>query len=143
MYPCSKVEHLPKRKPDYIPIKIIVQKQVHVGRRTRKRRRGSRFEKEWLRDDECSNIVSDAWHSTLNSDVDSKIYFCAEKLNSWSVKRSTDFGKEVLCRREKIGMLMKDQTTPETMAEIRTLDTEIDELKRREETYWAQRSRQD
>ncbi|XP_021851299.1 uncharacterized protein [Spinacia oleracea] len=50
-YPCSIVEHLPQRLSDHLPIKLRVQEQVLVTQGRRRRRKGFRVEKEWLRED--------------------------------------------------------------------------------------------
>lgn len=142
MFPCSMVEHLPRRRSDHAPLKIAIQGQVRVSRSKKKRRRSFRFEKAWLREDECNNIVTEAWNLCEQSDVSTKIARCAGKLGAWSGGRPKDYQKEISRRREEMRVLMTMQASSATLNEIKALDAEIDELELREETHWAQRSRQ-
>lgn len=95
-----------------------------------------------MREDECGNIVAETWNDIEGCDVKSKINACAGRLRTWSGTRSYDFMKEIATRREQIRSLTSMPTTEGTLGEIKKIDVEIDELEYREETYWAQRSRQ-
>lgn len=112
-----------------------------MNRRERKRRRGFRFEKEWLRDDECGNIVEDSRNCEGTSDVLRKINVCSNRLGTWSGQRGRDFTKEITSIRRQVSALMTHPTDLHVLEEIKKLDGEIDDLERREETHWAQRSR--
>lgn len=57
MFSCSQTEHLPKRRSDHLPLKILIQHQIIVAAGNKTRRRGFKFEKEWLRDEECMKLV--------------------------------------------------------------------------------------
>ncbi|XP_021713442.1 uncharacterized protein LOC110681596 [Chenopodium quinoa] len=143
LYPCSKVEHLPRRRSDHVPLKITIQAQLLVNRGRRNRRRSFKIEKEWLRDDECGNIISDAWNLDPSCDAKQKIAACSSKLRSCSSKKSTYFKKEISSHRDLMAALMNLPPTERNIAEMRKIDSELDELEGREEAYWAQRSRQD
>ena len=142
MFPRSKSEHLPKRRSDHIPIKILIQQPVVGGQGTGRRRRGFKFEKEWLRDEECREVVQEAWQCFPSNSVRGKISLCANKLREWSLKRPTDFKREIEKRRISMNELIAQDPTENNRAEMQRLDNEIDELEHREEVYWAQRSRQ-
>lgn len=141
-FPCSKVVHLPKRKSDHVPITIHVQANIQVTGKKTKKRRGFRFEKEWLRDDECGHVVADSWQVHCFDKVRGKISLCASRIRSWSATRTKDFVGEIRRKREQITELMQQEPTIEVLDEIRGLEKDIDEIERCEETYWAQRSRQ-
>lgn len=143
LYPCSMVEHLPRRRSDHVPLKIVIQKQLQVSERGKKRRRAFRFEKEWLRDEGCGEIVKEAWNEGPYGSAKQKLEWCANRLRGWSSKRATDFTKEIKKRREQVKHLMTLPASAKVIAEIHLMDKEIDELERREEVYWAQRSKQD
>ncbi|KAL2896303.1 hypothetical protein RDABS01_038087 [Bienertia sinuspersici] len=112
------------------------------ARKKRKRRREFKFEKEWLRDNETVEIVEEAWTSANGDNVIGKIRQCSSRLQVWSVARPNDFKKEIKERKEKMEQLMSQDASEEHIKEMKLLDGEIDELERREEEFWAQRSRQ-
>uniref|UniRef100_A0A803N5D5 Reverse transcriptase zinc-binding domain-containing protein n=1 Tax=Chenopodium quinoa TaxID=63459 RepID=A0A803N5D5_CHEQI len=135
---------LAKRRSDHVPLEITIQKQLLINRGKRNRKKSfNKFKKEWLRDDECGNIISDAWNLDPSCNVKQKIAACSLSLRSWSSKKSIDFKDEIGSRRELMGNLMKLPLIEDNIAEMRRIDLEIDELEGREEAFWAQRSRQD
>ncbi|XP_021746045.1 uncharacterized protein LOC110711916 [Chenopodium quinoa] len=136
-FPCSKVEHLSRRKSNHAPINITIQKQLRVNNRNKQRKRGFRFEKKWLRDDECGNIVAISLSLGVDYDVLRKIKTCANNLNSWSKSRSYDFSEEITYRRDQMKTLIDAPPTAENIGVMRKIDHEIDELELREEEYWA------
>ena len=142
MFPRSKTEHLPKRRSDHLPIKIVIQRNAPVASGSHKRRRGFKFEKEWLRDEECQSIVNEAWQFIPSNSVNGKIAMCANKLKGWSMKRPNDFKREIEKRRVVMRELVTCVPTVHIVDEMKRMDAEIDELEQREEVHWAQRSRQ-
>ncbi|XP_021754445.1 uncharacterized protein LOC110719774 [Chenopodium quinoa] len=120
---------LAKRRSDHVPLEITIQKQLLINRGKRNRKKSfNKFKKEWLRDDECGNIISDAWNLDPSCNVKQKIAACSLSLRSWSSKKSIDFKDEIGSRRELMGNLMKLPLIEDNIAEMRRIDLEIDEL---------------
>ena len=143
MFPRSKTEHLPKRRSDHVPIKILIQGAAEGVSSNVKRRRGFKFEKTWLRDEKCRDVVKDAWQLIPSNSIRGKLALCANKLRGWSMKRPANFKSEIEKRREVMRTLGAKEPTKHTIDDLKRMDNEIDELEKCEEVYWAQRSRQD
>uniref|UniRef100_A0A803L0F3 Reverse transcriptase zinc-binding domain-containing protein n=1 Tax=Chenopodium quinoa TaxID=63459 RepID=A0A803L0F3_CHEQI len=72
-----------------------------------------------------------------------KLYRFEEMLSAWSRQKFGDFINELHACRSQIEKLMNEAQTEEVISQMKTIDDRIDELERREEMYWKQRSRQD
>uniref|UniRef100_A0A803LYX4 DUF4216 domain-containing protein n=1 Tax=Chenopodium quinoa TaxID=63459 RepID=A0A803LYX4_CHEQI len=94
----------------------------------------------WLRDENCAEIVSEVWER--GGDLCSKIASTSSRLSAWSREKFGDFVKEFqACR--SAGETYKGRSIggSEVIAQMWEIDNRIDELERREEIYWKQRSR--
>uniref|UniRef100_A0A803LRC5 Endonuclease/exonuclease/phosphatase domain-containing protein n=1 Tax=Chenopodium quinoa TaxID=63459 RepID=A0A803LRC5_CHEQI len=114
----SFVTHLTKRRSDHLPILEM-----------------------WLRDENCAEIILSAWE--YGGDLCSKIAFTSARLSSWSREKFGDFVKELDACKAQMKFLMGEYQSEEVISQMRALDDRMDELEKREEMYWKQRSRQD
>uniref|UniRef100_A0A803MS51 Endonuclease/exonuclease/phosphatase domain-containing protein n=1 Tax=Chenopodium quinoa TaxID=63459 RepID=A0A803MS51_CHEQI len=140
LFPSSFVSHLTKRKSDHLPILLCIKEALHTSKK-KKKKKMYRFEAMWLRDENCAEIVSDAWER--GEDLCSKIAFTSSNLSAWSREKFGDFVKDLQACKGKMEQLMGETQTEEVIAQMRAIDDRMDELERREEMYWKQRSRQD
>lgn len=124
-------------------MKIAIHLQIIVDPGRKNRGRGFKFEKEWLQDEECANVVKEAWQLVPIKSVNGKLAICVNRPRDWSAKRPTDFKPEIEKRRDHMHELIGLKPTIAILEKVREVDNEIDELKKREEVYWSQRSGQD
>lgn len=135
----SYVCHLPKCKSDHLPLLLHIQKSIHHVEQKRKRR-CFRFEQMWIREPECDSIVEGAWGG--RESVIHKINRSASKLSTWSKERFGDFAKEMRKCREEMSFLMAEPQTAKILSQMQMIDSRLDELEKREEMFWHQRSKQ-
>lgn len=140
MFPGSFVSHLTKRRSDHLPIILHIKKSATGGTR-RRINRIYRFEEMWLRDDACAEVIKKAWEG--DRDVRGKLSRTAGALTMWSKIKFRNFAREMRECTVQMENLMANSQTEETIAKMREIDERMDELERREELYWRQRSRQD
>uniref|UniRef100_A0A803LQM0 LIM zinc-binding domain-containing protein n=1 Tax=Chenopodium quinoa TaxID=63459 RepID=A0A803LQM0_CHEQI len=100
-----------------------------------------RFEVMWLRDENCAEIIANAWEA--GGDIVSKIACTSNRLSKWSKEKFGDFAKEMADCRAHMKCLMSEYQSDDIIAQMRALDDRMDESESREEAYWRQRSRQD
>ena len=139
-FPGSYVVHLPKRKSDHVPILACVS-----GGRNRtgqsQKTRPFRFEALWLREKDSEKVVHDAW--LKGTDAVTNLQRTASKLSMWSKKTFGNNAKEIRKCQKQMQEMMEQEPTVEVIQNMRLLDARMEELEKREEIYWHQRSRQE
>ena len=130
--------HLQCDSSNHIPLHIIFS-----GLDPPKRKKLFRFEKMWLSNPNCSEIVEVVWHSSGVTDFDERILQriekCGRDLSWWNifgnVRRELEKLRNLLLKAENEAVLSGDNTR------VRQLKKDIEVLRDREATMWAQRSR--
>lgn len=140
MYRGSYVSHLEKRRSDHLPLSLSIKTLIRT-QPEKKEKKLFRFEEMWLRDESCAEVVANAW--TNGSDAVANISRMASKLSIWSRDKFGDFHKELKACQQQMRALMEEPQSEEVLHQMRAIDDRMDELERREEVYWRQRSRQD
>ena len=139
-YEHSFVAHLEKRRSDHLPLVLHIRKKRPPSKEEKKRRL-FRFEEMWTREEECGEVIDNMWRQ--GGDVCGNLNRMARELREWSCKRFGEFAKEMRACKLQMGKLMEEDQTSETINRMRAIDERMDELEKREEIYWKQRSRQD
>nr|CCA66036.1 hypothetical protein [Beta vulgaris subsp. vulgaris] len=139
-FPGSFVSHLPKRKSDHVPIVASVKGAQSAATRTKKSKR-FRFEAMWLREGESDEVVKETW--MRGTDAGINLARTANKLLSWSKQKFGHVAKEIRMCQHQMKVLMESEPSEDNIMHMRALDARMDELEKREEVYWHQRSRQD
>lgn len=135
----SFVSHLPKRKSDHLPIVLCVKGSQGKVTQT-KHRKCFRFEAMWLREDESNDVVNRAWEK--GGDVSMNIARTASRLTVWSWEKFGNNVKEIRSCQHQKHELMEQEPSEEVVKQMKNLDLKMEELEKREEVYWHQRSRQ-
>lgn len=133
------MSHLTKRKSDHLPLLVNIRGGQAVAVQRAKHKR-FRFEAMWLREEESSEVVTNVWQK--GDDVGVNISCTTNKLTAWSRKKFGNVAKEIRQCQHQMKELMEKEPTEEIVNQMRNVDARIDELERREEMYWHQRSRQ-
>ena len=141
IYPEAWVKHLSAPASDHRPIQLLLNKQsVH-----HKRCRIFRFEQAWAREESCEETVKEAWqqHTTGSKmyEVTEAIKSCRRRLTKWdrevyrsSQQRLHQLGEDLKCMEER-------NHSDDTQVQMNKTRAEMNELLKREEIMWRQRSR--
>lgn len=138
LFPNAVVHHLLKYKSDHTPILVQTKKKV---RRRRNRGKEFKFETAWLLDESCESIIKNAWDSSRDRDLVSRITSMANSLKSWSSDKYEDLGKKI---DEAESELKKAQQLPiskESCEKCVDIEKKLEDLYCKNEAYWYVRSR--
>uniref|UniRef100_A0A803PVI9 Reverse transcriptase domain-containing protein n=1 Tax=Cannabis sativa TaxID=3483 RepID=A0A803PVI9_CANSA len=106
-----------------------------------------RFEKLWLQEEQCLEIISQQWQplaadSDPTSCVLSNISNCASRLQQWHRSKFGDLPKKIKLSQQKVASLNnKHDTSSNHFEELKSSEAILDDLLSQEEEYWKQRSR--
>ncbi|KAL2939928.1 hypothetical protein RDABS01_001310 [Bienertia sinuspersici] len=139
LYPGASVSHLDKRKSDHLPLLVSI-KGCPNSNPTEKRRKMFRFEAMWLNNDESTAVIEKAWRRGTDASIN--VRSTASALSSWSKQTFGNTNKELRECQKHMSTLMEKQQTKDVIEQMKMLDIRMDELERREEMFWHQRSRQ-
>ncbi|KAL2905203.1 Phosphatidylinositol 3-kinase 3 [Bienertia sinuspersici] len=99
----SVVFHLAKRKLDHLTLLLNIKGEMRTSKK-KKRKCLFKFKEMWLRDEECGQVVEDAWHGA--GDVCEKISQASNRLTNWGREKFGDFMKEMKACKNRMEMLM-------------------------------------
>lgn len=94
----------------------------------------------WLREAASGDVVNETWEKGVDAGVN--IARTTNKLVAWSKKVFGNVAKEIRSCQHHMKELMEMEPTEEVIHQMRCIDARIDELEKRDEVYWHQRSRQ-
>uniref|UniRef100_A0A803Q104 Reverse transcriptase domain-containing protein n=1 Tax=Cannabis sativa TaxID=3483 RepID=A0A803Q104_CANSA len=105
-----------------------------------------RFEKIWLKDEECADIISNCWFSTDLNDptagLVASLQQCASRLQEWHYRKYGKMKKDISHAQKRVNRLNSAATTSENHSqEVQSAEKILEELLANEEQYWQQRSR--
>uniref|UniRef100_A0A803PNH7 Reverse transcriptase domain-containing protein n=1 Tax=Cannabis sativa TaxID=3483 RepID=A0A803PNH7_CANSA len=112
------------------------------------RRSRFRFEKLWLSDDQCKDIIAASWKSLTNSNPISVVLGnldeCAVNLQKWHFEKYGNMKRRITDAQLQVETLNNSpHRTPAAMTSLKNSESLLDELLEQEEIYWQQRSRVD
>lgn len=138
----SKVIHLSTYASDHLPIVL----HVKCDRKWQRRGRcGFKFEKAWLLWDDCEAVIEEAWcrggimPNALET-ARQKIEACGADLLAWGSSKPHPANEEIKQIQKRIEVLNGGDFNEESKAELLVLSRKLDDLLRKQEIYWAQRS---
>uniref|UniRef100_A0A803Q6Z2 Reverse transcriptase domain-containing protein n=1 Tax=Cannabis sativa TaxID=3483 RepID=A0A803Q6Z2_CANSA len=138
------LQHLDYYHSDHRALKLTVSLAgMQIAEPTYKSR--FRFEKIWLQDSECLDIIFKCW-STNGSDpipqTLNNIQSCASQLHSWHHHKFGHMKKKIKTAHKHVEVLQNSSsTTQEHFTALQHSEKILDELLAQEEDYWHQRSR--
>ncbi|XP_015385121.1 uncharacterized protein LOC107176741 [Citrus sinensis] len=135
LFPKARVLSLEAMCSDHLPIFLDPFPQTHYPRLKR-----FRFEKVWLREQDCVEVVTKSWELTAWLSIQSKLSFCGSELMRWGSHLACDFIKWLAPCKQKMGSLRgcRDQTS---LAEFVETRKRYNELLHNHEVFWKQRSK--
>ncbi|KAK1554997.1 hypothetical protein Q3G72_020206 [Acer saccharum] len=138
------VKHLGFFVSDHRPILLEFDSDSRIQKGAE---RGFLFEPFWMKEEDFSEVVKDAWteksppQSVL--DLKYKLSWCAAKLMGWSKERFGSLRKSINGKQREIEALYVRSQEPGVMERIKRLERELEGLLDCEEIYWRQRARSD
>ncbi|XP_019149856.1 PREDICTED: uncharacterized protein LOC109146658 [Ipomoea nil] len=100
-----------------------------------------RFESAWLLDDSCRVVVERSWALSLGLNFQKRVNDCGQCLKRWGGAHYVQFGRQINFLRSKLALL-RDNRTPQAVAEYLLIEKDLSRLLTQEELYWRQRSKQ-
>uniref|UniRef100_A0A803PRY6 Reverse transcriptase domain-containing protein n=1 Tax=Cannabis sativa TaxID=3483 RepID=A0A803PRY6_CANSA len=112
------------------------------------RRSQFRFEKLWLSDDQCKDIIAASWKSSSTSNPISAVLGnldeCVVNLQKWHFEKYGNMKRRITDAQLQVETLNNSpHRTPAAMNSLKNSESLLDELLEQEEIYWQQRSRVD
>ena len=142
-FPGTSVNHIVSHTSDHLPLILQNKEPPKLGY---KGRRGFKFEEAWLLWDGCEQVIQEAWdnggggNSALET-VHKKIGGCALELLVWGASKTHPGVEEIKHLQKRIEVLNRAPPTQQNRSEFLQASKELDEWLRKQEIYWAQRSR--
>lgn len=104
------------------------------------------FEAFWTEHEDCNQIVDQGWNKGVRCEdpwetVLKKLESCKKELMTWQKKTFKRGDEEIIRYKKRLEELMSSGGQCTNGDEIRRVQKHIDELWKREELYWSQRSR--
>uniref|UniRef100_A0A803NMB3 Reverse transcriptase domain-containing protein n=1 Tax=Cannabis sativa TaxID=3483 RepID=A0A803NMB3_CANSA len=139
--------HLDYYSSDHRAIAVTVT-PVGTTDQQEKRRSRFRFEKLWLSDPECKELIIQCWNqSTFTDPVQgllSNLDSCATSLQQWHRHKFGSMKKNIAETQSQVNVLNNlNHRNRENMNELKRAESILDDLLEQEEIYWQQRSRVD
>ncbi|XP_060961152.1 uncharacterized protein LOC133031663 [Cannabis sativa] len=104
-----------------------------------------RFEKQWLNEDMCSEIIANNWKNATadpTTQILQNLTACSHQLQAWHMQKFGDLPKKIKTSQQKVEALHNSSaTTRSHFEELKSSENILDELLAQEEEYWHQRSR--
>lgn len=101
-----------------------------------------RFEEMWTREERCEEVIKEAWVG--GHDIASCLSRKTSKLWVLSKEIFSEFAKEMrACQGQMSTLMMGEERTQHVINQMTAINNRMDELERREEMYWTQRSKQE
>uniref|UniRef100_A0A803QG78 Reverse transcriptase domain-containing protein n=1 Tax=Cannabis sativa TaxID=3483 RepID=A0A803QG78_CANSA len=113
-----------------------------------KRRSRFRFEKLWLSDPECKDLIINSWNTHSHADPIQTVLLnldsCATSLQKWHQHKYGSMKKNIAASQARVSALNNlNHRSQDTMNELQRTEVILDDLLEQEEIYWQQRSRVD
>ncbi|KAG5536302.1 hypothetical protein RHGRI_023919 [Rhododendron griersonianum] len=107
-----------------------------------------RFESFWLSDEECSQVVSEAWsldqEGPLMLSVCKKLRACKDRLKEWSRTKFGDLRLKISAAKDRmleVQTMLEKGFNQQLVAEEKSLERDLEDLWQKDAMYWHQCSR--
>ena len=145
LFPSAQVQHIPVACSDHMGIVIDTMMGHHVQNNPRRRKRLFRFEKKWIREAGCEQVIKDAWEiQPIGTDmyrVAEKIKQCRINLLQWSQTQVRVTPRLIEAKSKQLAQMEMLPVESYNSADVDELRRELKMLREQEETMWRQRSR--
>ncbi|KAJ1379423.1 Endonuclease/exonuclease/phosphatase superfamily, partial [Sesbania bispinosa] len=138
-FPNALVRVPPTESSDHSPLILYPVPQQFSGRQFK-------FEALWEDHPLCADVVEQGWKDIAKgnnpwSDFLNRANSCRSSLQSWHREKFRKADEEIADLKRKLQQLQDEPGAGDNWAEMNAIKGKIRELRKREEIYWAQRSR--
>ncbi|KAL2895927.1 hypothetical protein RDABS01_000461 [Bienertia sinuspersici] len=95
----------------------------------------------WLSQEDCWKVVEEAWNGSMSMEAPSKLEWCASRLTEWAEATFGKIKKRIREAEKELKKLQDTRPDHNMLSRCDDLAKELDELHRREESYWHARAR--
>jgi hypothetical protein len=145
LFPLVVVSHLAVACSDHMGLLVDTNENAGVQRVVRRRRKLFRFEKNWVREAGCEDVIAGAWDihpaGTAMFQVVEKIKNCHISLIQWSQGHVRITPRLIEDKTKQLQALEQEPAEIYDGAAVKALRCELNSLRAKEETMWRQRSR--
>lgn len=131
------ISYLHRLASDHNPLTINCSL---TSKKKRKKVKMYKFEKVWLRDNECEEMVAEIWNHSHGSTA-RRVEATGIFLEQWREVKFGQIRKRIQNLEQKLKFLNEQSQTVEVIAATAKAEREIHELFLQEEIKWSQRSR--
>lgn len=122
---------------------MLVSPVTRVPRR--KRRKVFRVEEMWFQDETCTQTCREAWNKRSGNpspcQLKNQLADCRNELQVWEGDHFGNIKKQLLVCKREMDIAQRGQVNPEQAVMSRMLESKMEDLLRKEEIMWRQRSR--
>ena len=142
MFPASCVSHIFSHASDHMPLILQTGTDSNFHGRIA---RGFKFEERWLLEEDCGNVVDEAWAQmggagSPMATVSAKINHCGAALDAWGSSRTKPEVAEIKRLKKVLERLHNGVQNEATRSEFLAASKQLDDLLLKQELYWVQRS---
>ncbi|XVF71960.1 hypothetical protein PTKIN_Ptkin12aG0082200 [Pterospermum kingtungense] len=138
LFPCTKERHLISNSSDHSP--LLFKSSAFDGMEKHKVK-PFRFEYMWKRDEHCENVIAESWGAHVDKPVGECIRECGIALSKWNHVSFGHVGRHIKAKERELEMILKADHGGGFGGRSKKCRQELDELLRREEMLWKQRSK--
>ena len=124
---------------------MLILKTPQTGQREARRQKVFRFEAMWLRDEQCKDVVNEAWERGRSIGTQHQFTECLDEcrrsLSTWNKTTFGHLGQKIAALQKKLQALEGRQDGIAQMEEIHATKMELNRLMVKEEDIRHQRSR--
>lgn len=96
-----------------------------------------RFEKIWMEYEECREVIKKGWGEDYwPAPFEDRTRSCGVSLDLWGHKEVGKTKREIRKIKERLDFLQQEEQTAENIAEQKSLEADLEELLKLEETIW-------
>jgi hypothetical protein len=132
--------HLPNFTSDHNPILLVFGSHDDARNDSKNNNKLKRFEHAWLQDPQNFKIMEEVWNSS-NEDANTKLQQAFSKVFHWGQDTYGNIPRQIKKLQQTIYNMKARIPTKDEIAETRQLEANLDNLLKKEETWWAQRAK--
>ena len=127
-FPAYKVANGDPKKSDHRHVTLVLDGCSRPWRQRQGGVRFKRFEAWWLLEENCDNIVKDAWEDGNDLNVKDKLRKVVETLNTWSREVLGDLGKRIKKLKSELEAVRREQISDSQVRREQTLSFKLERL---------------
>ncbi|XP_073307184.1 uncharacterized protein [Primulina huaijiensis] len=142
-FPVARVTSLEFYHSDHRPLCLqLYSDQLQDRIRRANLHLSFRFEKGWLLEEGCREVIEHGWGSSdIGSSILQRINSCKNDLLHWDSSRLRRIPKRLKSKRDHLNTIKTSTQWHDNISQINMLEIEIENLATQEEMYWRQQSR--